>query len=927
VPLCYPGTGDVAEATVDLDARIVGRDSELAVLGEFVGSSESRRALVLAGGPGIGKTTLWEAGVELARRRGLRVLSARASGAETQLAFAALTDVLDGVDSEELSALPPPQLLALEVALLRAEPTGDGPPPTAVSVGFLNALRTLAARQPLLLALDDVQWLDAASAEAVAFAVRRLDGHDVRLLAAKRSGSGSLLEHAYGPKGLQRIEVRALSIGATQRLLVERLGLRLPRHVLRRIVASTLGNPLFALELGRTLLDRGPMGLGEDVPLPDTVEELLGTRVATLPDTVRTLVLAVALSGDLRTWQVAAIAAPGALDEAVELGVLVVDGDRLRPAHPLFATAAKSRARPSERRELHAALAALTTDEEARALHLAFAAEGPDDEVADVLARSAADAAARGARHDAVVLAKHALRLTAEGAAERIDRVLALGEYLEAAGDGQGITDLLIPELDSVPRGRARARALLLLTNSVVDSNDDIRRYLDEALAESADDPSLRAFALLEIAENDAVIRVQRIPAAEAWALEALPTARAAGVDLERRALYALAWPRALRGRSIDDLCERFRSASDAAWRVGISPDRVAAQRLVWRGEVVQARATLAELLALADDQGESYSYLLQRLHMCQLELRIGDCEATVRLLDEWAQSSERMMWPMYERCRALLGAARGVPDDAERWAAETLARAQATGTGWDRLEALRARGTAALLAHDPARAAASLRTVWEHTRREGVDEPGVFPVAPDLVEALVELAETDEARSVTDRLEELARQQQHPWGLATAKRCDAVVRLAADPNGEEDAATGLAEAADAYGELGLPFDRARSLLTLGRARRRLRKWATARASLEEAAAEFDQLGATGWREEARSEQERVGGRRPQASGDLTPSEQRVVELAADGLSNKEIAQTLFVSVRTVEVHLKHAYAKLGVRSRAQLARHLANRS
>ena len=220
----------------------------------------------------------------------------------------------------------------------------------------------------------------------------------------------------------------------------------------------------------------------------------------------------------------------------------------------------------------------------------------------------------------------------------------------------------------------------------------------------------------------------------------------------------------------------------------------------------------------------------------------------------------------MFERCSALLAAGRGLPDDAELWASKTIVRGEQAGARWDILEALRARGVGALLAGRPADAAESLGTVWEHTCREGVDEPGAFPVAPDLVEALVELGRLDEAKAVTGRLRALSEELEHPWGLITTKRCTALVQLASKTD-HAGAAAALAEAAAAYGEVGLWFDRARSLLGLGRAQRRLRQWAAARGSLEEAAAAFDELGSDGWAERARSELGRVGARKPSATG------------------------------------------------------------
>jgi DNA-binding CsgD family transcriptional regulator len=240
----------------------------------------------------------------------------------------------------------------------------------------------------------------------------------------------------------------------------------------------------------------------------------------------------------------------------------------------------------------------------------------------------------------------------------------------------------------------------------------------------------------------------------------------------------------------------------------------------------------------------------------------------------------------------------------------------------WDGLELRRAEGLAALFDRDYEAAAGHLGGVWEHTQREGVADPGAFPVAPDYVHALVELGRVQDAARVAARVRELSVAQDHPWGLATASRCQAVVALAGEYS--DEAVSALNEAAAAYRELGLGFDRARTLLARGSAERRFRKWGAARASLEQAAATFDELSCTGWAEQARAELERVGARRPAGDGQLTSAETRVVALAVEGRSNKEIAAQLVVSVHTIEVHLSHAYAKLGVRSRRQLAQALA---
>jgi DNA-binding CsgD family transcriptional regulator len=900
-------------------SRILGRERELAAVRAFAATGSSAGALVLSGDPGIGKTTLWEAGIEAAREEGAQVLIARASSAEAQLSFAGLIDLLDGVDLGELVDVPAPQLAALNVTLMREGSTGTVAEPHAIGLGLLNALRSLAASWRLLIAVDDLQWLDSPSADALTFAARRLAGEDVCFLLARRPGTPSALERALGRGGIDHLDVGPLSFGATRRLLFERLGLSLSRQLLRQIVDATLGNPLFVLELGRVLAERGVPQIGASLPVPDTVEDLLGARVAELPEQNRRLLLAVALCADLRIDELAALVGAPVVEDAIEDGVVLVDSERVRSSHPLLAAAARKRSRSRERRELHLALANVVADKELRALHLALASEHPDDELAATLAIAAAAASARGARSESIVLANHALSLTPPASAARGERLLALAWYLDLAGEMQRLRELLEPELPLLPAGGTRARVWLLLSQQSGSKNlGELEHHVELALAECHGDPGLRAYVLAKEAANAAAGLVEGMATAGDWAQQAYDTP--ADRDTERLALCALAWVRALTGHPIDELCAQSAAESDASSYLAAAPERVAAQRLVWRGEVSAARAMLERLLRLADERGEGESYALHRLHLCELELRTGEWDGAERLLEEWAESDETGLYrPMYERCRALLAAGRGAGDAAETWAVEALRRADETASGWDRLEALRARGIAALLTHQPEQARDSLQAVWEHTEREGVTEPGVFPVAPELVAALAELGELGIACGVTGRLKELAEQQQHPWALVTARRCGALVALTAG-NDTDGAGAELAQAAADYRRLGLPFEAARSLLDLGRALRRTRKWGAARRSLQDAIAAFEQLGSAGWAEQAQSELSRVAARRPAQSGKLTAAERRVAELAASGLSNKEIAQALYVTVYTVEAHLSHVYAKLGVRSRTALA-------
>ncbi len=367
---------------------------------------------------------------------------------------------------------------------------------------------------------------------------------------------------------------------------------------------------------------------------------------------------------------------------------------------------------------------------------------------------------------------------------------------------------------------------------------------------------------------------MSQLAQAEAWAREALTLATDQSV--RRYALWSLAWPLALRGRPLDDLLARSSATTDVSAYLSASPERVAGKRLFWRGELASARELLRSLQALADDRGDLTSYAMVRMHLVEVELRAGELAAAASLLDEWGESSdyETQFRRQFPRCRALLEVQRGTGEEARRWADETIRLAQAAGSMWDELEARRARGINGLLGLVPDRAVIDLGAVWEHCEREGVLDPGAFPVAPDLVEALSELERLEEAGDVARRLRELAAEQDHPWASAASKRCAGVLELATGGDVERGAAS-LAEASAALDALGCRFDGARCLLALGHAQRRLKQWRGARESLEAAAVSFAALGADGWVAHAgrNSTRRRAPARRERSHAQRAPGE------------------------------------------------------
>jgi tetratricopeptide (TPR) repeat protein len=598
--------GSVEQAPVGIGAPVVGREHELARLWDLLQFASGARALVLTGGPGMGKTALWETGVVAARERGLRVLTARPSSAEAQLSFAGLIDLLDGVTLEELCGLPFPQLRALAVVLLRVEPLGPPPEPQAIRVGFLNGLRALAGEGPLLVAVDDAHWLDSASAEALAFAARRIDRERVRFLVTRRhSGPAADVDRAFAGTWTEPIELGPLSLGAARSLLRDRLGLYLPRQLLR-VVESALGNPLFILEAARALGPAPSLDPAAPLPVPENLRELVAGRIAGLTPKGRRALLATASLRHPTAELVEGASSAAGLAAAEKVGLLRAEEGRILFAHPLYASAVYASAAPSRRRSLHRRLSQVVNDPEERVRHLALAADGPDEAVAQALAAAAEHARARGAWESAGELLEQARALTPlEQEAVAQERSVRAAEYHVHVGDRARAGALLEEVLAVSPPGSTRNEALRLLGEIRYSENSfaEAARLLEEAL-ERVEDP-MRSVTI-ELSLSYVFFGHLGDPAgADLHADRGLEQATLLG---ERALLGAALAVRAmvdhLRGRGVDwSKVERALALEDDAVPIPfpLRPSTIAALLALYVGRLTEARERLTALRAVLE--------------------------------------------------------------------------------------------------------------------------------------------------------------------------------------------------------------------------------------------------------------------------------------------------------------------------------------
>jgi len=924
-----PGLRGATIVAMAMTGEVLGREQELGlVYAALERPVEGPAAFVLEGEPGIGKSTLWLAAVTAARERGFLVLSSRPAEAERDLAHVVLGDLFENVIDHVLPVLTAPQRRAFEAALLIDQVPEHPVDPRALGVAVRTSLEVLTEGMPLMLAVDDEQWLDASSANALQFALRRLRHERVLLLLARRLDEESDapgLENAVGSDAVERLYVGPLSLGALHLLLQRRLGRTLARPTLLRLLELSGGNPFYALELACGLEAGAISDPTEPFPVPESLERLVSTRLERLGSTTREALLLVAAHGRPSPALLRASGfAPQVLDPAVAAEVAEFSDGVIRFRHPLLASALYQSMSREDRRRAHRRLAAIVDDPVDRGRHLALASDEPDEDIAAAVEKSASLARARGATLAAAELGEHALRLTPSDQREhRHRRAIAAGKAHLEGGDARRAHVIALDLLARSQAGAPRAEALVLISD-LESAGAHRERAIDlrrEALKAAAMLPALQAKIHQWLGDN--VIDTEGVDAAEQHARAALELAES--LDDGALRAEALAVLATVRFRAGDpgalQLAEQVAQLAEAAtdpWlrmRTGL---RVLIP-LIWSFQLERGRA-LAETIQREWSERDERRCAEALSSLSMIEFRAG----SFPLAAEYAERAREMLHqyavdegedPFSIWLVALIAAHRGELDRA--CALAERSRALAENQPHIRAGQDGVLGLVELWSGHAGEAAARFAAADAARSGAGVNEPAMFWWRADYVEALLGLGRLDEAAGLVDSWEADAARLGREVVLAHVGRCRGL--LAAARGDVEEALAELERAIAQHETFGDPFGRARALLALGVVRRRARQKRSAREAIQAALIGFDAAAAAGWAAKARLELGRIGGRT--RSEGLTPAEQRVAALVAEGRTNREVAATLFLGERTVETHLSHIYAKLGVRSRAELAR------
>lgn len=897
----------------------------------FLGSAASApTALVIEGDAGIGKTTLWLRQLELAGERGFRVLTARVGQAESVMAFAALADLLGDVEDDCFASLPALQKLALDRVLLRAG--NDGPPTDqrTVAAGFVSVLHTLAERSPVLIAIDDAQWLDRSSRAAVEFAVRRLRG-PFGVLVTERCAPGEGTTAGWlrleRPDGLQRVSVRPMTTGQLHSLISERLGRTLARPSVLRIAEVSGGNPFFALELAHSISDGPTAG---EASLPATLTEVVRRRIGMLDDSTRSLLLSVACVAaptvDLLARAHASTAAEVAarLETVESTGIVTVDGNRVRFTHPLLASGVYTDAGPTARRAMHRTMGALETQPELKARHLALASASGDEEIFTALDQAADSARARGAPAAAAELVDLAIGLGGDNPLRRMKS--AENHFL--AGDTAKAAAVL-GQVDSMEPAilRALASSLLATVRMYENEHTEAVALLRGALDDGAGNVPVLVQVLLRL--SFALNSIGELDDARRHVRDAVKLAEELGIPGIISA--ALAWSVHVKFQCGDGLDEpslqRALELYDPAFDVPIifRAPFVHALAMSWTGRLEQAHHELTEVRAVCVERGAESDMMaiagfLAINHLWWGQLAAAEAEAAEAVeRAEQLGGDDVLIIPM--TVRSALAAYAGRVDDARtdaRWVLGAIANRQASHIAdWPGM-------TLCFLEEslgNHREALEALDVKFLDTDQMPATEMMYAWHLPDVIEAMVGVGRLDEAEYLTGALEQNGLEHRRPWMRAVGARCRAMLLAA---RGEVAAAEQSAHRAMAEHEsLPMPFETARTQLLLGQLQRRLRQKQSAATNLNQALRTFQALGTPLWAQRAQAELARAVVAPAEDLSQLTPSEQRVAEMAAAGATNKDIAAAMFISAKTVEHNLTRIYRKLGISSRAELGRRI----
>ncbi len=924
-----PTGAQVTVVAGDPTLTIVGRKAELAEIDARIAAAARGRSttLLIRGEPGVGKSTLMA--YAAARAEGATILRAAGIESQAEFGFAGLATVLAPV-VELIERLPGPQAGALVGALgLGPAVPGD---PFAVSAATLNLLSSAAENGPLIVLIDDAQWLDGPSQQALIFCARRLELDRVALLIALRDDQPTLFDQTELPI----LRVGALSRTESERLL-DRTEAVLHPDARRAVLEMANGNPLALVELPGLLRDRRQAeGMGPPVPLPagDAVSNAFRQRLSTFAADERQALL-VAAADDTQDLDVvrAAAAALGLPDDALERAEsngAVVLGPALEFRHPLLRSLVYHAASAADRRRAHRALADAFEQRgfEARSTwHAALASTRADPAVAAALERIADDARSRGAFGAAAAAAERAARLTPDR--EGRARLLTA-----AAGDSQ------------LSGGLEHAHALLegafeLTSDPLVEADvQDLRARGLLFAGRPMDAHALLVDAGERIQETHpdraALLLAQAVPLCSmaGWIDLGLETGRRA-VEVAARgsessqahAELALAQLVSLTGDANGAalLRERVRE------RPRLDDTRMLAElmlinsgHLMTIGEHDAARASIVHLVALGRSAPAPALLPFPLATQAEIDFRTGRWAEAFSAATEAVELGRQTGQIPHVAYALVIGArilaARGLSAQAEAALQEAAAIAEVGGIGSMLFFVPAARAFAAVGAGDLELAATAANEVETIALERGLGEPGVVLWPPDLIEALAGLDRPHEARRVLQRFEERAEATQRTWALATAARCRGIL---ADDNTFEEA---FGRALEHHDGLGMPFEQSRTQLCLGE--RRARSGGDAVQPLRAALAVFERLGAHPWAARTGAELRALGetvalAKQPIADV-LTERELRVALAIASGIPTEEVGAQLFLTPNTVEAHARTVYEKLGVGSTDELAQLLA---